>query len=117
MWIFLQVGFLSVVAHRDKPEIVLVRARQRDAVEYVRTVLAERGGEVPEIVRNVKADYPWRLEVRRDDFAAFLAEEARTIRADNFKNAATRLHGHSSAYVLALHEVWGVLWERLAGFR
>lgn len=33
MWLFTQNGFFSIVAHRDEPEILIVRARVRGDIE------------------------------------------------------------------------------------
>ena len=35
MWIFLSDSFLSIVAHRDKPGVLLVRARRAGDIEAV----------------------------------------------------------------------------------
>ena len=33
MWVFTETGFVSAVAHRDNPEILIVRSRDRHSIE------------------------------------------------------------------------------------
>lgn len=89
MWLIGEDGFVSVVAHRDRPDHLLVRARARGDLENFCRVAAEDGidGFDPVGIFNLEsADYRWRLEVRRDDFAALSEALVRRIDYDNFKN-------------------------------
>lgn len=35
MWVFLNNSFLSIVAHRDKPDVLIVRARRAGDIEAI----------------------------------------------------------------------------------
>ena len=79
MWIFLSDAMLSIVAHRDRPEMLLVRARRREDLD--------RHFPSLEPLATPQADYPWRVEVGREEIAAWLAARAVEISYDNFKNS------------------------------
>jgi hypothetical protein len=105
MWLFTPFGFFSVVAHREKPDAVLVRSRAReDLAELVKRL----PGKKPPIRRTPAADYPFRVELRR----ARVAELVRSFVLDeldypNFKGAVAERQGFARAH--AYHEVWSTL--------
>lgn len=101
MWIFQNDSFLSIVAHRDKPGVLLVRARKAGDIE---AVFAGAESWVDET-----ADYPHRAEVPADDVATVLAERVRGIGYPNFKDSV-RDKGRHDAYM----GVWSVMatWGR-----
>ncbi|KAB2856245.1 MAG: hypothetical protein F9K46_14460 [Anaerolineae bacterium] len=78
MWIFLPDSFLSIVAHRDLPDHLLVRARKKGDIERV----------FPEakVEHTPRADYPYRAPIPRARVAEALAAQAQAIDYDNFKN-------------------------------
>ena len=78
MWIYLTEGALSIVAHRDKPDHLLVRSRHPDAIE--RTFLDV------EMYYIQDADYPYRADILRDDVISFLERRLSLLNYDNFKN-------------------------------
>jgi hypothetical protein len=96
MWIFLNDSFLSIVAHRDKPGVLLVRARRAGDIE---AVFPDAKTWVEEY-----ADYPHRAEVPVDTVAQAVAERVRGIAYDNFKNSV-RERGRHDAYM----SVWNVM--------
>jgi hypothetical protein len=102
MWLFLPFGFFSVVAHRTRPERVLVRARRREHL----TELGQRG--VAGVIQETSyADYPFRIEADREAVAAFAARHVLEMGYDNFKAEAGRKAGRGrERYVPALHDVW-----------
>jgi len=102
MWLFTTSGFLSVVAHHDRPGDVLVRARVRDDIQ---AFCVATGAPAP--IKTPHRDYRWRTEVPADVFAAYLAAQARAIDYGNFKNAvaARQGGGRASRY----HDVWQVM--------
>lgn len=82
MWIFLKDSFLSIVADRDRPERLLVRARFRGDLEQVFPGL-KNVTELP----TSGADYRFRVSLRRDLVAQVLAELTEAVDYPNFKNA------------------------------
>ncbi len=84
MWLFLPFGFFSIVAHRERPADVLVRARSQadldtfaDALDDAVHEASGRKRELTHAGANVKstprADYPFRLIASRKDVSALLA--------------------------------------------
>lgn len=100
MWVFLNNAFLSAVAHRDKPDTLLVRARFAGDLERVFPALADK------VKRTPSADYLFRVEVPRAHFAEVLAHEAQRIAYDNFKSSASTLVRHD-VYLDAWHVMRG----------
>jgi hypothetical protein len=100
MWIFLNDSFLSIIAHREKPGILLVRAR--------------KAGDIEALFPNAKtwvdanADYPHRAEVESAQVAESVAERIRSIDYDNFKNSV-HASGRHDAYmsVWTAMRLWG----------
>lgn len=96
MWIFQNDSFLSLVAHRGNPGMLLVRAR--------------RAGDIEAVFPGAKtwvdksADYPHRAEVPTDEVAAVVADRVRRISYDNFKNSVRERRCHD-AYM----DVWSVM--------
>jgi len=79
MWIFLNDAFLSIVAHVDRPDDLLVRARVPGDLE--------RTFPGTEVTTTPDADYRYRAVVPRVDVARVLAERAGSIDYPNFKNS------------------------------
>jgi len=67
MWIYLTEGSFSIVAHRDKPDHLLVRSRQPDAIE--------RAFPNEEMYFDPDADYPYRADIHRLDVADFITKD------------------------------------------
>lgn len=109
MWLITEDGFASVVAHRDRPDHLLVRARARGDLENLCQVASEEGIEGFDqvgIFSLETSDYRWRLEVRRDDFAALVATLVGRIDYDNFKKRVdARDQERADLYL----DVWSVL--------
>lgn len=81
MWVFLNEAFVSIVAHRDKSDTLLVRARF--AGDLAR-LFPDRARQVK---RTPAADYLFRVEVPRDDVALMLANAAHSVDYPNFKDS------------------------------
>jgi hypothetical protein len=96
MWIFTNKGFISAVAHRDKPGLLLVRARRR---EHLHAALP--GFEIQETPH---ADYRYRTEVPATLLAGLLYDQVAAIDYDNFKNSIA-----DHAYHDACSSVWSVM--------
>jgi hypothetical protein len=103
MWIFLNDAFLSVVAHRDEPDHLHVRARIAGDLE--RTFPGVEVQETPD------GDYRFRADVPRDEVVRVVAERLEAIDYPNFKGStAPAEHARHDAYM----EVWKTMmaWQR-----
>lgn len=96
MWIALNNAFLSIVAHRTKPGVLLVRARLPGDIERV----------FPEAstFEDKHADYRYRAEIPRGDVGAALSAAVQAIDYDNFKASVPEPERHA-AYL----KVWSVM--------
>ncbi|MCO6451112.1 MAG: hypothetical protein J5I90_10035 [Caldilineales bacterium] len=90
MWIFLNDAFLSIVAHRDEPEMLLVRSRFPDDI----------GRVFPDaVVEHTPAfDYPYRTVLARTEVAQTLAAHVETIPYPNFKNSIKEHWRHNTYF-------------------
>ena len=81
MWIFTQHGMVSVVQHREDPNLLLVRAREPE-------VLKEFFSDSPKtrIQKTPKADYRYRVLVDRDGFWDVMIGQINQIDYPNFKS-------------------------------
>ncbi len=101
MWVCLSDAFLSIVAHRDRPDDLLVRARVAGDIERVFPGFP--------VARTPKADYLFRAIVPRAVVGKALTDAAAGIGYDNFKNSVSD-HARHTAYL----DVWRAL-RRLQG--
>jgi hypothetical protein len=102
MWVFTTRGFFSVVAHRDDPDLVLVRARVQDDLLALRDLAP---GIAPWL--DPSADYAWRAEMPRDEWSRVIAALANEIDYGNFKDAVAAWQGYERARLYT--EVWFVM--------
>ena len=102
MWVMTTQGFYSVVAHRDEPDSVIVRARTREDIEALRE-------QIPDLepFEDPSADYRHRAIVDRAEWVAAIAQLTIEIDYDNFKNAVARRQGPERA------SVYGTVWRDL----
>lgn len=98
MWVALTEGWLSIVAHRDKPDHLLVRARNP---KHIRRAFPDE-----EMYTNADADYPFRADVLREDVARFLVRRLELMTYDNFKNTIKE-----DAYHDAALDVWRTMYR------
>jgi hypothetical protein len=103
MWVFLIDGFYSVVADRENRHQLLVRCRDKDDADR----MAERLGVTVVDTTGPEFDYAYRMHVDRNVFADVLADEARNIPYDNFKNEVADKRGYTRANVYG--RVWSLL--------
>jgi hypothetical protein len=101
MWIFTTSGFVSAVRHRDKPEYLMVRARDSHSLEVLGALVGVNIEHTPE------ADYPYRLIVNQENFSGWIQQETALIDYDNFKSAVAIERGHDFTDVLL--KVWSVM--------
>ncbi|WP_051929214.1 hypothetical protein [Thermopetrobacter sp. TC1] len=101
MWVITTEGMISCVRHKDKPNIIIVRARKKDHLERAFPQHADA------IFQLEDADYTWRLHVEeqvlKDMLVRYVEEK---LDYPNFKNAVAERHPEERAYLDALHEVW-----------
>ncbi len=83
MWVFCKEGFFSAVAHRDKPEYMMVRARFGGDLER----LCAKHGIKAEVTVTPEADYRYRMVFAKNVWAELMRREAEAIDYDNFKDA------------------------------
>lgn len=101
MWIFTETGFVSAVRKTERPEVVTVRARDRQSLEALSSVTGD------DIVSSPHGDYPYRAFVAPEAFASWVTDSARGIDYDNFKSRVARSRGYS--YTHSLHDVWAAM--------
>ena len=79
MWLFTHKGFLSIVRHIDKPNILIVRSRFRGHIEKIfpKARVEEDGSR----------DYRFRAELPAKEVSKVIAEMVLRIEYDNFKNS------------------------------
>jgi hypothetical protein len=96
MWIFLSNSFLSIVAHRDNPSLLLVRARHKDDItrEFPHAAVSE----------TPSADYRYRAELPRHEVSAAIQAAIEDIGYSNFKDSVVEGARHE-AYM----QVWRVM--------
>ncbi|UTI65197.1 hypothetical protein NBH00_03065 [Paraconexibacter antarcticus] len=102
MWLFTPTGFLSVVADREHPGNLLVRARARADIEAFVAVTA-----APPPTERPDRDYRWRTSVPAAVVATYVAEQTAAIDYGNFKSAVAERQGRDRAHRYA--EVWSVM--------
>jgi len=90
MWLFLNDGFISVVANRDDDQTLLVRARRADDIERI------FGADTPVVVTPA-ADYRFRAVIPRAVVAQVLADHIQKIDYPNFKNSIRDESYHDAA--------------------
>lgn len=100
MWLFFPNAMLSVVAHRDKPDTLLVRARLKGDIERI--------FPAAKATRTPRADYLYRAEVTREAMAARLALHADSMTYTNVKGAIPMGDRRRSN---AMHDVWQVMFD------
>lgn len=96
MWLSTSTAFLSIVASRDTPELLLVRARVKGHIQRV----------FPDakVFTDPKADYLYRAYIQRKVVAKTVAASIEKISYDNFKDSVEDDQLH-----VAYMKVWGVM--------
>lgn len=90
MWIFLSNSMLSIVADRNDPSMLLVRARRKGDIGRVFDGVKEK------VTR--AADYRYRASVERERVSEVIARRVLSIAYENFKGS-TREHHRHDAYM------------------
>lgn len=85
MWLILNNSFVSIVEHRDDPNLLVVRGRFKGDVERFLNPMPA-GLNVIEAV-TPDADYRFRVVVERGDVAHALTRAVQCVRYPNFKDS------------------------------
>ncbi len=101
MWLFTQTGFLSAVQKDSGKPSLSVRSRDKKSLAD----LAERF-EL-EIIKTPFADYPYRVELSKEKFAQWVANEVELIDYSNFKNRVADVR--DAKYAKHLSSVWSTM--------
>jgi len=96
VWIHLSDAFLSVVAHRHDPDMLLVRGRVEGDIQRVFPAAI--------VTMTPDADYRYRATIPRKTVAAALAEQVASISYPNFKSSIKEADRHD-----ACMDVWSVM--------
>lgn len=100
MWIYLNDAFVSIVAHREKRDLLCCRGRlQGDLQRAFRGHLKGR-----RVKHTPGADYAYRIEMPRALVAKLLAQQVREIDYPNFKGSVAD-PAREALYL----RVWGVM--------
>ena len=98
MWIFNKNGFVSAVRKNDHPDVLTIRARDKESLAE----LIDLTGA--ELAKSPDGDYPYRIFVKPEVFAQWLSTSALDIDYDNFKSKVGKTRGYE--FTDALHNVW-----------
>ena len=93
MWLYTTIGFFSVVAHRDDPRAILIRARVRE------DLAALRRHHLPDIEIVEGSDYPYEALVSRDEWehaAQQLSQSIDYFDEDAMQRVQSEASGNSS---------------------
>ena len=98
MWIFTDTGFVSAVRKPEFPDLITVRARDRESLE----TLASKASV--EIKRSPFGDYPFRVFVSVEVFNEWILDRTKQLNYKNFKSQVAKTRG--SRFASALNDVW-----------
>ena len=101
MWIFTPTAFVSIVAHRRNPHVLLVRARLKGDLERLFPGC--------KVVETRRADYRFRAEIARERVAQVVADQLLGVEYDNVKDAIPRRGEVHQLRSRSMHRVWGVM--------
>jgi hypothetical protein len=100
MWIAHTEGWISIVSHRDDPEVLLVRARRDDHITHL--------WPDAEIIILADADYRYRAAISREMVAEVIAEVLINMEYDDFKSHVSDVELRTSFL-----SIWDFMRERL----
>lgn len=102
MWIASTDGFISIVQHRELPDMLMVRARVR---KDLLSLFKEE-----QIIETLDADYRFRVLVPKKEMAVLVAQKILDLDYPNFKSKVARIPSQKDKLTV-YHEIWGVMWE------
>jgi hypothetical protein len=100
MWLFTETGFLSAVQRDLNKYKLTVRARDRESLSDLASKFSLR------IIKTPMADYPYRVEISKKDFATWVSGEVTGISYSNFKNQVSVVR---DSFAKLLGKVWSVM--------
>ena len=100
MWLFTSEGFISVVAHNEKPDTLLVRARDEGSL----LSLVKATGAT--LRHSYTSDYPFRIEVSKEEYSAWVAGQISHLDYGNYK---AHMWSARPEFSDALHQVWSAM--------
>lgn len=101
MWLFTETGFLSAVQKEPNTDELTVRARDSESLSDLASKYSLR------IIKTPLADYPYRVEINKKDFASWVSGEVTGISYSNFKNQVSVVR--DSKFAKLLGKVWSVM--------
>jgi hypothetical protein len=101
MWIFTETGFVSAVQHREAPEYLVVRARDKQSLDQLADLCDVQVKFTP------NADYPYRVIVTKADFTSWMNDNIDFLGYSNFKNQVAITRGKDYAHTLG--SVWSTM--------
>jgi|WetSurMetagenome_2_1015567.scaffolds.fasta_scaffold00986_14 hypothetical protein len=110
MRVFTKSGFFSVVKKPGfAPDELEVRARCRKDLE----LLKKQTGVKSKILTNAGTDYPFRIRMKREMWAKYLANEAMEIDCANFKDEVLSDKIETRRRERHRHDVYLPVWKAL----
>lgn len=106
MWLCTQSGFFSIVAHRDKKNRFLLRARFEDDLKNL--VFTCSSLSPLNIEHTPNADYAFRIEITRAQLIDIMLKLATGITYPNFKGMIAKRPGQAEK-LPAYEELWFLL--------
>lgn len=110
MWVFSTRGFYSVVEDRTDKNYFIVRARKIEHLENLENLEVLKGLKTV-ITPSPQADYAYRMRVPKRVWFKVVETLNKEINYDNFKDAVEKLSSEDRDYIVALHEVWQIMYE------
>ena len=101
MWIFTDTGFVSAVQHRENPDYLMVRARDRESLLQLSEMISVEIKSTPD------ADYPYRLTAAKEDVKSWMNDSIDFLGYSNFKNQVAITRGKN--YARTLGSVWSTM--------
>lgn len=98
MWLFTNTGFVSAVKDGNS---ICVRARDKDSLAALSETFATP------IIKTPKSDYPYRISLSPQRFAAWVKHMAINIDYRNFKSEVASTRGYE--FSEPLMDVWSVM--------
>ena len=95
MWVFLNDSFLSIVAHRQRPKFLLVRARRSEDI----TVIFPGA----RVIEASGSDYEYRAVIKRRVVEDAIAAEVARIDYPNFKDSVREPARHDVYFGVWTH--------------